>query len=251
MSEYKVTDGEYWVARMSDGQWGVFWSHPSLDDWHRLVARFSSEDRAERYRDVENDCLEPDEYSKDVLEPDDIPVFIEPPSQLARLPAPNRAMLREFSERLLLDLPEMFANSPGGLGTRDIMEKYGASYAAAVEGMKWLHYIGSGKWVYRRGQGGAKVLLHPDVEVEESDLTQNQEQVFDAMRDMADEFGCVTEPYVAIAARSNVSAGGMSQVLHSLEKKGYIMLAKPAGRNGTSPAVYQIIADTEMLKQKA
>lgn len=249
MSEYNVTDGRFWHTQLPDGQWAVLWSHPALGDWNCVVARFTSEDRAETYCNCENDCLEPTENRADVAAPE-LPELIAPPSRLARLPAPKRSMLQEYSDRLQSELSELFATYPDGVRTSHLMERYGSSYAAAVEAMKWLHHNGQGQWVYRQGMGGAKVLLPPDAEVNASDLTERQDRVFEAMRDMADEHGCVTEPYIAISAKASVSLGSVPAILYALESKGYLMLAKPAGRNGTSPAVYQIIAETE-AKQAA
>lgn len=237
---FDVTKGLYWYTRMPDGKWGVFWSHPTLGDWHRMVASFSLENRAETYCCVENDCLELDETRPDVTV-DSPPALLAPPSRIAREPAPNRANLQQFAEQFLQELPDLFLAHPKGLTTDFLRERYGASYAAAAEAMKWVHHIGAGQWIYRRGTSHRKTLLPPDAIVEEHDLTENQERVFDAMREMADQFGCISRRYRDIAAQARIGLGSLSPALQALQKKGYIMLAKPAASNGTAPSVYQIL----------
>lgn len=241
---FDVTKGLYWYTRMPDGRWGVFWSHPTLGDWHRMVASFSLENRAETYCCVENDCLELDENRPDVTI-DVPPKMLAPPSRIAREPVPNRANLQQFADQFLAELPTLFLKHPEGLTTDFLRTNYGASYAAAVEAMKWVHHIGEGQWVYRRGTSHRKTLLPPDAVIEEHDLTENQERVFEAMREMADQFGCISKRYRDIAAQARIGLGSLSPALQALQKKGYIMLAKPAASNGTSPSVYQILDKRE------
>lgn len=81
---------QYIAADLRDGRFGVFVVHRDTREWWRLVAVFSSWERAERYANVENDCApesHPDPKYPNRIEPDEVaaPATLppEPPSHLA------------------------------------------------------------------------------------------------------------------------------------------------------------------------
>lgn len=246
--EFKVTDGHYWYARMPDGRWSVFWWHPSQGDWHKFIAAFSTEDRAESYVMCENDCLH-DEFalSDEKLEP---PKQLPPPSRLPQVlegkPLPPVRLSPNFASDLLSALPDLFAAHPDGVTSDLVMKQFGVKYSDVLDAMRWLHLSGAGHWVHIRGRpGNKKILLPPDAQVEDHVLSDRQERVFEVMRRHADQYGCITKPMKEIAAEANVSSGSIAQIVYALENKGFVMMAKPASRNGVSSAVYQIIRDAD------
>jgi len=69
MSRFDATKGGFWLGQLPDGQHAVFWSHPSLGEWHRQIAAFPSKERAEAYLVNEAQTLTPAFAPKDLTEP--------------------------------------------------------------------------------------------------------------------------------------------------------------------------------------
>lgn len=63
------------------------------------------------------------------------------------------------------------------------------------------------------------------------------------MASLADHRGCVTASLSTIASKAGIDANNVSGPLYALEKKGWVMMAKPTVRNGNSyvPSIWQLL----------
>lgn len=238
---FKPSEGEYWYARLLNGKWGVFWTHPNYEGWHRLVAEFPNEARAESYVEVSNMCLGDQESEGTWEEVEAPPKLLPPPSHDVKI---NR-MVEPMAQKLIADLPELFEQFPDGITSGIVRDRYGVNYNDACEALRYVDTCGLGKWLYQDGQGGGKRLFPPNADVEERELTYRQEAVLLALQKMADEHGCVSSAHKDIAAAAMVSTGGLTTHLWALERKKFIMTAKPATHNGATTAVFQILRSVD------
>jgi hypothetical protein len=234
---FDARKGMYWHARQPNGKWGVFWTHPDYNGWHNCIAEFASEDRAESYATCENDLLG-DETAVDFgAERKEQPPKLLPPPPGPLAPKPDGNVYRT----IVNDLPTLLQQYPQGVTSGTIMAKYGIRYDEAAAILRSIHQAGLAKWVYLDGTGRGKTLVSNETPERITDLTIVQERMLNAMAKNADKHACCTMPYGDLATEAGIKNNSVSAVLYALEKKGYIMLAKPAALNGSSPATYQVL----------
>lgn len=233
---FEVTKGSYWHARQPSGKWCVFWTHPDYDGWHKVIAEFASEDRAESYATCENDLL--DGTSNDFGdERKQQPPKLLPPPPGPVVPVSDRNVYRA----IVNDLPTLLQQYPQGVTSGTIMSRYNIRYDDATAVLRSIHQAGLAKWVYLDGTGKGKTLVSNETPERITDLTIVQERMLNAMARNADKHACCSKPYGELADDAGIKCNSVSAVLYALEKKGYIMLAKPAALNGSSPATYQVL----------
>lgn len=244
---YDVKKGRYWSAPGPDGDFIVFWHHPDDGKIHHQVAIFFDADRAARYVGVENGFINPDEppvcSTEELLAGTYLKPNVQPyyPERTASMTA---SQFDTLCARVRGDLPKLFDLYPKGITTKNIMDDYGAPYDRACQVLRFLETAELGQYVFVNGKGGAKIFVRPGVEIALKELTYQQEAVLDVMRHVADSYGLVCLPALRLATDAHVSPGSISTILIALEKKGFLMLAKPSGGPGGAPATYQITEKT-------
>ena len=242
MNAYDIKKGRYWFASGPDGDFVVFWHHPDEGKIHHQIAVFFDADRASRYVSVENQLLI---HVDHVDAGFDAPVTTadDPIASHARRGRPPGSAAQQFDElcaKVRNDLPDLFARYPDGITTRNIMDDYDAPYERVCQLLRFLESAELGRYVYVHGKGGPKIFIKPDAEYTSKKLSDQQQAVLHAMLRAADSYGIVSRSHRRIATDAHVSPGSISMLQLALEKKGFLMLAKPAGGSGGEPATYQI-----------
>lgn len=236
----RAATGEYFPIPMPDGKWAVVWAHEDNDGWLRIIAEFRSEERACYFADTENELAS--EYillDEHVEQP---PALLPPPERRDRISAGDEPQtVRITYSQFLKDLPDLFREQPKGLTSGFVMKRYQANYNDACEVLRFADHDGKGQWVYADRSHRGKVLLPPGVEYTEWDLTTNQAALLAVLCKLADERGVVQASYVHLAKEAGIKTNGVNTILYSLEKKGYIMMAKPGAPNGSYPPIFQIL----------
>lgn len=244
MSQRNTSQGHYWYAPMPDGKsfrWAVFWHHPDDGNIHHQVAIFFDADRAARYVQFENGNLNPAEPP--VATTEELIAGVSLRADVKPYEPPRGMRAHEYDALCLKikdDLPSLFQKYRHGITTRHIREEYDAPYDRCCQVLRWLENQGLGQYVFANGSCGAKILLSPDVVTEKRELTENQVRVIGALKQHADRHGLVCLSITVIADSSSVPAGSIPSILIALEKKDYLMLAKPGGGTGGGPATYQL-----------
>ena len=99
--QFETTAGRFWIAEQ-DGllyPWGVFWTHPTLGQWHQKVAAFRDRGRAEQYVLAETSALVDEFAAPDLV---DLPPMDNAPVSrvvIRREPSPKLSNHVSFSGR--------------------------------------------------------------------------------------------------------------------------------------------------------
>jgi hypothetical protein len=234
----------YWVGKSPRGLWGLFWS-PSPDaEWHRLVGEFrdlAMANHAAETFPAQSDTKESPEVTKPAP-----PKPTKAPAQSSPIPKLH-PQLEEKRQAIVADLPELLSGNPLGVTSGIIMHRYGLNYNDATSVLRNIDSAGLAKWVYVDGRGGGKRMFALDRDVQESDLSVNQEKVLRTLISNADQHRCVEMSFLKISELSGVPHGSISTIIWALSKKNYIMVARPASRDGKSSAVLQLLPPAENL----
>lgn len=257
---HKPADGEFWVTQIGR-EWGVFWHHPAHHRWHYLLAKFDTEQRAKDYATVENDCLI--DSPRYPVEPQHAPATQPIAARLmgigprgALVEATKRPAAAEpvsvshpWREQLVGDLKLLFKEYPQGFGVKVVLARYGMTYLAATDALRWLHDQKLGHWVYADGHSGEKVFLPADAVPMVDLLSKKQRAVLEAMERLADQYLMVNATHRDIASEAGISANGIGSIMYALESRGFLMLACPA--NDGKPANYQILKTSKEASLRA
>jgi hypothetical protein len=243
------SSGLYWVTTLPDGEHAVMWTQIAFPKWHQQVATFAARARAENYAEMENEghatgVRLPDEQA---APPNALPATLVPPgvtTSVAPTPAfqvfPTPVKLRgeALVERIKAELPDLFEIFPHGVTARDIGERYSAAYHDVAAALRYLDASKLARWVSPNA-GVRKLLLPIESEVREPDLTAIQETVLKALVTAKDKNDLVNLTPLELSHLSMVNKVSLTPALGTLERKGYIMLAKPGGPK--SPPTYQVL----------
>lgn len=238
MQRFNPLEGHYWVCETVDRRWAVMWSHADHPNWHYMVASFADRIRATDYALTENDLIDFDPV--DHRNP--VPVGEAPPAPPPHAPAPDRdpvSVSYPWREQVVRDLSKLFAEHPTGFGVSLIQQRYGMTYLAAADLLRWMHAEKLGIWTYENGNAGRKIFLPPDSQLRFDPLSKKQRRLLEAMEFYADAHGIVAQTHRELAFKAGLSPNGLGSMIYALEQRKFVMLASPA--HDGNPAKYQIL----------
>lgn len=227
-------EGRYWVALLPDGDHAVMYTQTAFPKWHKQVATFADPERARDYAKMENSSFGRDDERE--RPPTKLPLTLTPSKSE---PEPTLKLKGEaLVERIKADLPALFAEFPRGATARVLSARYGSPYSDIVAAARYLHAFKVVRWVSPDG-APRKFLLPLTPNEPEPDLTKAQERALKVMADMKDGNSLISMTPLELSSLALLDRANVPSVLSALERKGYIMLAKPGDQK--NPATYQVL----------